>query len=216
MTNFRLHTPEELQMIAEKDFDKFYELAKEYYRIDRSFYVEIVRPILKKINGEKDNKSNDSNMRLPSLEELGSMGIDITESTEPAQIVKFVYCTKCGKENKLDSNFCFNCGNVLVGNKSNIQTFDSNKLSDNLHNETQVPIRENIVDNKKSSNWLTLGFFSAIVSIFFFPIPFGIFGAYCGYMATKYGKDGGGAFIIILSLICAAIGVIYGITSVTK
>ncbi len=231
MSNFRLHTPEELQKIAEEDYNKFYELAKDYYNKDSNYYVTVIRPILNKIDKDKkqiklgrDLKS--VNIPIPNIVEIKKESKDDSELlTNIKNNNPRVFCTKCGSQNRSNSNYCFNCGNSLVEDKSNKQTvdlktkndeFDFNRLSNNPQNETQVRVRDNIVDNKRRSNWLTLGFFSAIVSIFFFPIPFGIFGVFCGYKATKYGKEGGGAFIIILSLLCAAIGVIYGITSVTK
>ncbi len=38
MSNFRLHTPEELQRIAEENFERFKEVSKYYYENDFNFF----------------------------------------------------------------------------------------------------------------------------------------------------------------------------------
>jgi len=37
------------------------------------------------------------------------------------------YCSKCGKENKSESKFCFNCGNSLLVSQAPIQKQESKK-----------------------------------------------------------------------------------------
>lgn len=48
MSNFKLHTPEELQKIAEEDFERFKEVSKYYYENDFDFFEEFILPIIEK------------------------------------------------------------------------------------------------------------------------------------------------------------------------
>lgn len=231
MSNLWFHTPEELQKLAEEDYEKFYQIAKEYYHKNSSYYSKYVRPLLNKLNEEKKNNENIANSNSPtsSIHTESKLRNKDDWETESGKYIlnknKKVFCTKCGSENKIDSNFCFSCGNRLDDNKSgkhkdslgnSHDEFDLNTLSKEKRNIPHEYVPEDLMTKSDSTFWLPLGFVSAIVSIFFFPIPFGLFGAFCGYKGTKNGQEGGGAFIIILSLLCAAIGVIYGIKSVTK
>jgi hypothetical protein len=206
---FRLHTPEELQKIAEDNFDRFQEIAKEYYHKDKEFYVANIRPILNKINEEKNKikniaKSNLSTKQLPpiSIKELKELGIDIQESKLSAESSKgVIFCISCGEKNNIESNFCFNCGKQLL------KDIELEKVVSNQ------------IEHKKDNNsemWIIIGFLAALVSIFFFPIPFGLFGVFCGYKATTKGSEGAGAFIVILSILCGAAGVILGLNSVSR
>lgn len=47
------YTTDELKILAENDYDKFYQLSKESYVLDNKFYAEMFRPILKKYKKER-------------------------------------------------------------------------------------------------------------------------------------------------------------------
>ncbi len=54
MTNFRLHTPEELQKIAEEDFDQFKEDIGNYYNNHWEYYLDNVVPVLLNVSKLND------------------------------------------------------------------------------------------------------------------------------------------------------------------
>ncbi len=65
------------------NFDKFYELAKAYYIKDRIFYESVIRPILNKIDAEKNRRRD------------------------------IIVCSNCGKENNILRYYCHYCGSSL-------------------------------------------------------------------------------------------------------
>lgn len=80
---YRLHTPEELQNIADNDFDRFKEVARYYYDNDFEFFESVLIPIIekhkhnKKIisefgNSVKIEKENKEVLNNNKMEELSS------------------------------------------------------------------------------------------------------------------------------------------------
>lgn len=61
------------------------------------------------------------------------------------------------------------------------------------------------------ANWffLTIGWISAIISVAFYPLIFGILGVIMGILASKGGSKRGVA-VIVTSIILMGIGFIYG------
>lgn len=118
------------------------------------------------------------------------------------------YCRNCGKEITEEQKYCPHCG---TGVNSNVkEKYEHLKmLSDIKQKNTNQDTKKKYSDSS-GSIWVLIGLISSILSLFFFPPAFGIFGIFCGSMAVKRGSSFSGGFIILLSLICMIIGIIYG------
>lgn len=62
---------------------------------------------------------------------------------------------------------------------------------------------------KGSALYVTLGFISAIISLFIYPFFFGVLGVIMGILATKRGSRAGVA-VIIANIVLMGAGMIYG------
>jgi hypothetical protein len=166
MTDFKLHTPEELQKIAEEDFDKFYQIAKEYYHTNSTYYAKNIRPLLNRLNKEKKNikaepKISSNPINEPLTIEVNSKDSDVSLPLTNLTNISSVFCTKCGSQNRRDSNYCFNCGNGLIENNSGKRidgleitndNLDFNKLNHYcLSCNNKVMFENDLCDNCKSN-----------------------------------------------------------------
>ncbi|MCZ7401693.1 MAG: zinc-ribbon domain-containing protein [Candidatus Methanoperedens sp.] len=93
-----------------------------------------------------------------------------------------MFCQKCGTQNPDDASFCSQCGNQFF-----------------------------FIDKPKSNfPYKPVGIISAIVSILFFPIVFGILSIFCGYKVYKQESEGWGIGISTFGAICMISGLIIG------
>lgn len=98
------------------------------------------------------------------------------------------HCSRCGKENLPEANFCFSCGTSLgnVGQAALSNSFTS------------------------GTTFVLLSIPFAIVSLFIFPPIFGGLGIFFGYKATQAGNGGGGIAMMVVSGACLLFGMLSG------
>ena len=134
-----------------------------------------------------------------------------------------MYCFKCGEEINIPTQGSKN-ENL---NSKLIKKYEEDWISmgnNSSHEDITYEYRDlngrpmkNWQDKAEQNNWwIPIGFLSAIVSLFIFPPAFGIFGVVCGIMAIIKHNPGWGGFIILFSLICMMIGIIYGAMILTS
>jgi uncharacterized OB-fold protein len=97
-----------------------------------------------------------------------------------------MYCSKCGSKIDDEAAICPSCG-VPTEN-----------------------YRQEKVETSKSQGLIISGYICAILSLFIFPPAFGLAGAVIGIMNLTKGIAGHGICQLILSIVCAIIGMIIG------
>jgi hypothetical protein len=124
MNDFRLHTPEELQKIAEEDFERFKEVSKDYYDNHWEYYLDSVIPVL--LNVSKLNDSRNTFV-IPELNKIGEKDYNKLQL-----IAKIVY--------KIDYEFYVDYLREIL-HKNNPQSGYNNKVISSL-TESETKIRK--------------------------------------------------------------------------
>lgn len=119
MSNFKLHTPEELQKIAEEDFERFKEVSKYYLENDYEYFKNEILPILNDESKELHANPDDEIVEEDNNEIEESKFIYIPEDILQKRKDKksntlnessLVICNECKKEISDSANRCPNCG----------------------------------------------------------------------------------------------------------
>tara|TARA_Y100001970_G_C14057456_1_gene762347 strand:+ start:71 stop:739 length:669 start_codon:yes stop_codon:yes gene_type:complete len=83
-----------------------------------------------------------------------------------------MYCSQCGKEIDVNSNFCSECGNKIFTKEQSIPN-DENKVHSNKHFNSVVQYLKNTFNVRKQNNWKQATFFGLFFLLLFNLLPFG-------------------------------------------
>jgi uncharacterized membrane protein YvbJ len=99
-----------------------------------------------------------------------------------------VFCTKCGKENPKEAEFCFNCGTEII---NPIQSTSERMNNDNLNNKDEY--------KSLGNEWLIIG------------AAFPIIGVIAGLYYAFKGRKGAWALVIISVIFWVIWAIIFSI-----
>lgn len=112
------------------------------------------------------------------------------------------FCVKCGKKIPKETKFCQYCGAEQPTSTST--SSDSQQV---VHNQESSAKQGN--NTTASTLLLVFGWISAVLSLLFIPVVFGIIGIVLGFFERKYHKNAGN-ILIIVSIVLMIVGIVFG------